>query len=231
MFNIHFSFNEIEPQLRKILRDAEKKGLVEITAEKPFAMSCDNGQILEDRKNKYHDGDIKRCMKVWEVVGFDKRESSVTLRVVEGDYHPKKRFIIPEREMMNEVDKIGHGLIRVGRFIINEKGDYGRILKMCVQEIVDKELSHNNEIRNPHRDDIMMDCIYVEYEFENDYRIDSGSLDRIKFDGTKETTLEKFIEEWNVISEQDIVKHEREMKFIEESGQISQFSDILDKLK
>lgn len=162
---------------------------------------------------------------VWKLTHVDEEKESMTFsKVCPADkpemYLPEKRTIITEREKLNIVDQVGKGMLKVGRFVINKSGDYGQIMDFTVEEVEDKELSSDEMKKiNPHKIDIMMDAVFVNYKYENNCRIES--LVNPEFDGEDSMGLEKFMKEWNIINtHDDLLSFEDYTKHVEKHGEL-----------
>lgn len=140
------------------------------------------------------------------------------------DYLPEKKIIITHREFQDEVDRIGLGLLVEGRYCLKSNGDYGRITKIEVKEVVDDNLTNGNHLSNPHKVDIMKDEIWIEYEYEKETRIDVRD-DIPTFDGKASEEINGFMGTWQMIPEKDIKAFEARITHIEETGELP-FDDI-----
>lgn len=215
------------------LKNAENKGLTEIKFKAPWGFHNPEdkiGQIFHWKKykNEDKDEDDRTLKNVWELVAFEPKgeedDKMITLKVTNKNYYKQKQTIITDREMQTIVDKKGFGAMKVGRFCIKDDGDYGRILKIFVEEMLDSELTYQDNLRNPHDKEIKKDEIFVEFEYESRERIE---IKDIKFDGNRKETIDEFLKTWMIIDTDNIVEFEKRIFKMKETQELDQFKDVL----
>lgn len=192
----------------------------------------------------------KRPKKIWKIVGIkpavyypdDKVSSNIRkfggkavktpekliLEPYKGtvnDYLPNKKIIITQKEFNEQVDGIGLGLLKEGRYCIKDDGSYGRITKIYIKEIKDEELTNEDHRNNPHCITIMKDEIWVDYLCEKNKRIDT-TTEEPEFDSSGSCRIKEFMDEWQIIPEDNIKIFEEKMNYVEETGKLP-FDDVL----
>lgn len=168
--------------------------------------------------------------------GYIEEPGKLTLQKVckidEYTYLPEKQHTLTHRDIDQVLHDEGLGIVKEGVFLINNKGDYGRVKEVYIQEVTDEELSKETRRDNPHGRKIPMDEVWVKIETEASLGYGRGKKrinpKKPKFSETETMSLTKFMGEWMVLNGyNDIAKFEEHVNKIEETGELTDFADIL----
>lgn len=181
--------------------------------------------LVYDKNHETHDDSLGGTYNNGKLVKTPEKLIIELYKGKVGDYLPKKRTTIDHREFEEDVHRIGLGLLKEGRYCIEDDGDYGKIIKIYVKEVEDKELTSGNHKNNPHQVKILKDKIYVDYEYEDNFRIDIKQEEPV-FDGKGISHIDDFMGEWQIIPEGNIKLFEERINHIEETGLLP-FDDVL----
>lgn len=227
--------------------NAEKNGLTRIIVKKPQLMEYENilNQIFFYKIPDWNleDGEENPMKNVWKLIDgkphtvrhrrnggvVEDEAGELIFEVFEGDYLPKKEKFITDKELHETIHLVGKELWRVGRYLINSKGDYGRIKSFQVGESEDKKLTNHCPKNNPHCEYIPQDDIQITISYEYKYRIDVNKpvFDEEKTYSYNGDKFEDFIKEWNVIEDTDLLGYELKVIDAKEMGTLEGFGEQL----
>lgn len=220
------SFVEFISKHFTTIREAETKGKRDLVIESNNKSRYSNSTLFDDLK-KYKgqvihwvtDSSIIPIRKPWKFIDVEKISESklkiVLQRIEEKYYNQLKEHHISHRDLVHLSDTEYFGMLKPGTLLIDERGRYGKIADVVVEEEQDNDLTHKNDLNNPHNYKIMRDVVKVlVYEEETEGRFRATDV-RLEEEAEK-YDLSKFENRWTILRESTFEEFEIRIRRVRE---------------
>lgn len=192
--------------MSKFLFDAETKGLTKIDIpDNDFTHWLKEGQMIYWKDCEHSPQTLTKPKYWWKFHKFYLELcKDYKVEIYSNDF--------THSEMIGEIDKLGHNLLKIDSFIIKSNGDYGRITNFLIEDSINIDAVRDS-ILNPHREEIYTKHIEIEFEYESITRIKIS--ENPEFGHKKSMKLDEFVSTWAIIEDLDLVLHHQKIMSIE----------------
>ena len=185
-------FESTNTEVCRDLLKAEADGL-SIFKTRCFGIDKDKlGFIIHDISEN------KEIKNIWELTEIDKDTDTTTFKVIQNEYWLKYNTYISDEQFYSEIEQLGLGLLKIGRYGIDRNGNYCCIFDIAKQTVTNRKTYDN--ILNPNRYEITSEIIVVKYKYEHSHRRNEGIFQ------IDTAPITDFCNKWAII-EDDIKAH------------------------